>query len=58
MDEKEEFLSEMWKHWEPYNEGGNGKWKSYILSNSAKDVLETDEECVTVCKGENGLYLS
>jgi len=58
MDDKEKLMAEMWKHWEPYNEGGNGKWKSYILPTAAKDTLETEENCVTLVNSDNGLYVA
>ena len=58
MDDKDKLMNEMWNHWEPYNEGGNGKWKSYILPATARDALEADDDCVTLVMSDNGIYIT
>lgn len=56
--DKDELMTDMWNHWEPYNEGGNGKWRSYIISRDQADLLEASGTCVTLTNSEQGIYVS
>lgn len=58
MDEREELLQQMWDTWKPYNTGAGGKWRSYVVSQNEATLLETEADCVTVVKGESGLYVA
>ncbi len=58
MDDKEELMNEMWNKWKPYNEGSGGKWRSYVVSSNEASILETEADCVTLVKSDNGLYLA
>ena len=58
MEDKEELMQEMWNKWQPYNTGGGGKWRSYIVSSNEATLLETEADCVTLVNGINGLYVA
>ena len=57
MDELEELLIDMWSNYKPYNRAANDTWRSYIIGNSEAVLLETDENCITICNGTNGIYM-
>lgn len=57
MDEREVLLTDIWQNWKPYNRASNDKWRSYIIGNSEANLLETDEDCVTLVNSNSGLYV-
>ncbi len=57
MDERDALLQEMWEHWKPYNQATNGRWRSYIVSQNEAALLETEADCVTICQGNDCLYV-
>ena len=58
MDEKEELMQKMWEQWKPYNQAENGKWRSYVVSSNEATLLETEADCVTLVKSDNGIYVA
>lgn len=57
MDERETFLQEMWNHWKPYNRADNDKWRSYIVSQNEASLLDTEADCITLVKSDEGIYI-
>jgi hypothetical protein len=57
MDEREELLTDIWNTWKPYNRAENDKWRSYIIGSMEADLLDTEEDCVTIVQGNNGIYV-
>lgn len=58
MDEQEQLLEEMWTKWKPYNRAEDDRWRSYIVSSNEATLLETEADCVTICKSAEGtIYL-
>lgn len=57
VDDKETFMELMWHTFKPYNQADDGKWKSYIVSPSEASLLETEADCVTLVKSEQGIYI-
>ena len=58
MDDKDELMRQMWENWKPYNQGGGGKWRSYVISGHEATLLETEADCVTIVDSPNGLYVA
>lgn len=54
MDERDELMLEMWSKWKPYNRADNDKWRSYVVSQNEAALLETEADCVTIVKSEQG----
>lgn len=57
MDERDEFLKEIWEHWKPYNRADNDKWRSYVVSQNEAALLESESDCITLVKNDNGIYV-
>jgi len=57
MDERDELLQQMWQQWKPYNKASNDKWRSYIIGKAEANLLDTDENCVTLVNSNSGLYV-
>lgn len=50
----DELMLEMWTKWKPYNRADNDKWRSYVISQNEAALLETEADCVTIVKSDQG----